>query len=197
METRDQRQNLWCFSRRGRAAAPPDELGSGVELPCDADALVVLGCTVGPSGEPSAALSRRLSTALDAFRTGVAPRIVVAGGRRWGSHSEAECMQRWLVDRGVPASRVLWDLCSLTTLENAVYCRELAQLHGLRRLTLVTCDFHMQRALAAFRRVGLDCDPLPARTPGGVRWSRRLLERARALVDGFGPEAPPGDDADG
>lgn len=183
METRDQRQNLWGFARHWRVGAQSARTPRGADAACKADALVVLGCKVGPEGEPSAALSRRLTTALGAYHDGLAPRILVCGGRRWGQFSEAESMKRWLLEREVPASSVLCDLCSLTTLENAVYCRELMRSEGLESLVLVTCDFHMSRALHNFRRVGLESVPLAAPTPGGVSWWRRVQERARRLLD--------------
>src|SRR4051812_5966410 len=86
-----------------------------------ADALVVLGCKVGPSGRPGPALARRVATAARAFHAGVAPIVVASGGRRWGSPIEARAIRDDLVAAGVPAGAVLEELCSLCTYENALF----------------------------------------------------------------------------
>src|SRR5207244_12650825 len=56
----------------------------------------------------------------------------------------------------------------------------------LRRLGLVTCDFHMSRALCLFQRAGLSPIPVPAQSPARC-WPGQLLrsvrERASLALD--------------
>jgi uncharacterized SAM-binding protein YcdF (DUF218 family) len=129
------------------------------------DAAVILGCRVEPGGAPSSTLERRAHTALSLLRAGEVRRVVASGGRAWGEHVEADSIARWLVERGVDAEQILLERLSLTTVENAIFVAELAQRHGLGRLGVVTCDWHLPRALASFTAVGLSCVALPALTP--------------------------------
>jgi uncharacterized SAM-binding protein YcdF (DUF218 family) len=150
------------------------------------EAIVVLGCALKAPGVLGAAAARRVERAFLARADGVAERIVVSGGRRWFGVSEAEAFGDALRRRGVPESSVLMELCSFSTAENASFTAELFQRHGLGRAALVTCDWHMPRALACFERVGFDCRPFPASSPelGALpRAKRRLRERASFAVD--------------
>jgi uncharacterized SAM-binding protein YcdF (DUF218 family) len=98
------------------------------------DAIVILGCALQPNAQPSATLERRLREGLDAWRQGDAPEIWVCGGRRWGGIAEASAMAAWLQQHQVPAERIFAESCSLTTRENAWYCRRAVDLRrGLGR----------------------------------------------------------------
>lgn len=126
-----------------------------------ADAIVVLGCRIAPSGRPAPPAARRAATAASAFLAGVAPRIVASGGRRWGAQIEARALRRALVRAGVPASAVVEELCSLSTYENAIFSASMLERLGARRAAVVTCPWHMARALQSFRAAGVDAIPLP------------------------------------
>jgi uncharacterized SAM-binding protein YcdF (DUF218 family) len=140
-----------------------------------ADAIVVLGCRIAPSGSPAPPAARRAATAATAFLGGAAPWIVVSGGRRWGSHIEARAMARAILGAGVPASAVIEELCSLSTRENAVFSAAVLRRLGARRAAIVTCPWHMARALASFRAAGVDAIPLPTERPDLPPLSRLYL----------------------
>ncbi len=146
-----------------------------------ADAIVVLGCRIAPSGRPAAPAARRAATGASAFFAGVAPRIVVSGGRRWGSHVEARALRRALEGAGVPASAVVEELCSLSTYENAVFSAAVLARLGARRAAVVTCPWHMARALRSFRAAGVDAVPLPTGLAEIAR-PRRLYLELREIV---------------
>jgi uncharacterized SAM-binding protein YcdF (DUF218 family) len=141
------------------------------------DAAVILGCRVDPGGLLSSTLERRARRALSLLRSGQVSRVVASGGRAWGEHVEADSIAGWLAERGVPRERVLLERLSLTTVENAMFVAELARRHGLGTLAIVSCDWHLPRALASFTSVGLDCVAIPASTPE----VSALEQRRRAL----------------
>jgi uncharacterized SAM-binding protein YcdF (DUF218 family) len=165
-----------------------------------ADAIVVLGCRVLPSGRLTTAAARRAQTAAEAFSKGLAPHIVTSGGRRWGAQIEAEALRRELVRAGVPEGAVTCELWSLTTHENAVFSASVLRRIEAERVFVVTCVWHMARALQNFRAAGVDALPLPS---AGVRagplrtayrsgheivctWlDARAMQRAHALVRGM------------
>jgi uncharacterized SAM-binding protein YcdF (DUF218 family) len=141
-----------------------------------ADAIVVLGCRIAPSGRPAPPAARRAATAAGAFRAGIAPLVVASGGRRWGSQIEARALRLALVQAGVPPSAVLEELCSLSTYENAVFSAALLTRVGARRAAVVTCPWHMARALQSFRAAGVDAIPFPTPAADIPRLRRVYLE---------------------
>jgi uncharacterized SAM-binding protein YcdF (DUF218 family) len=148
--------------------------------------VVVLGGRVGPDAELWPAAERRVQRAVRAFHDGIAGHLILSGGRRWGSISEAEAMRRRALELGVPAERTDLELCSLSTLENVRFSSELLRERGIDRLGLVTCDFHLARARRHFERAGFAVTALPAvradRTPSTfVR--ERLHELASSVFD--------------
>jgi uncharacterized SAM-binding protein YcdF (DUF218 family) len=153
-----------------------------------ADAIVVLGCKIMPSGRPSAAAARRADAAAAAYRAGVAPVVIASGGRRWGAHVESRVFGHALASAGVPRSAILTELCSLTTYENAIYSAALLRRLGARTAAVVTCGYHLPRALADFRAAGIEALPLAASSGDAgalLRVRRDLLELGRRLFDGM------------
>jgi uncharacterized SAM-binding protein YcdF (DUF218 family) len=78
------------------------------------------------------------------------------------AYNEARALGRLAQDLGVPARRLLIDLDSRNTRENAVESARLlreARVKGL--VLLVTSAFHMPRAVACFDKVGLKVVPWP------------------------------------
>jgi uncharacterized SAM-binding protein YcdF (DUF218 family) len=104
--------------------------------------------------------------------------IVASGGRVWDEIVEADAMCEALVRLGVPRERVLRERCSHTTRGNARFTSTLLSRIGIEQVLLVTCDWHMARASAVFRRYGIRIEVSPAPSPPrGVltrawRWGR-------------------------
>jgi uncharacterized SAM-binding protein YcdF (DUF218 family) len=149
------------------------------------DALVLLGCRVASDALPGPA-RRRVDAAAAAFAAGLAPRVAVTGGKRWGATIEAEELARALCVAGVPSDAILCERASTNTFENARFTAKLLAPLGVHRVGLVTCDWHLPRALWNFRRAGLSAEPLPAVSPevaASERALRMLGERAAFLHD--------------
>ena len=119
------------------------------------DALVVLGCRVLPDGRPSSALERRVALAAQLYRQGVSAEVVMSGGRSWNGVVEPDAMLQSWVHLGLPERAVFLERGSLTTRGNAHCSAELSRAEGWRALAIVTCDFHLPRALRHFQATGL------------------------------------------
>jgi uncharacterized SAM-binding protein YcdF (DUF218 family) len=128
------------------------------DLACGA--IVVLGCALH-QGRPSPALERRLDLAARAFRRGVAPRILATGGRAWAGRREADVMVERLRELTPEADLVAEDR-STSTAENARFSCAWLRQHGIERVMLATCHWHLPRALANFRRCGVVAIPPPS-----------------------------------
>lgn len=121
-----------------------------------ADLVVVLGCALGPDGGPGRALRERLEAGAGLFREGLAPTLLVTGGRRWRGRVEADAMVEWLEGAGVPRASILMERRSLTTRENARWSAPLIRSMGLGSLLVVTQPLHLRRAVRAFEDEGLE-----------------------------------------
>lgn len=89
---------------------------------------------------------------------------------------------------GVPESAVFEELCSLSTRENALCVARCLRARGERRVCVVTCPWHMTRALANFDRAGLQPIAVPARTPAAgplTRVRRAVHEQVSSWLDGM------------
>jgi uncharacterized SAM-binding protein YcdF (DUF218 family) len=98
------------------------------------------------------------------YQAGKASRVIISGGRLpWLGEriAEAEAMQQFLIDLGVPKDALLLEDQSRSTYENALYTAELLQERDLDRVLLVTSALHMPRALATFRAAGVNAVPAP------------------------------------
>ena len=157
-------------------AARAAPLGGTPPRALQADAIVVLGCRVSVSGHLTAAAAGRADAAAEAYRAGVAPRVLASGGRRWGAAVEALALQRALVARGVPREAILTELWSLTTYENAVFSAALLRKLRARSAVIVSCAWHVPRALQSFRTAGLEVAAWSRRDAAGVydRWAETL-----------------------
>ena len=119
---------------------------------------------------------------------GRAPLIVPAGGKRWGDSVEALAIAEHLASLGVPRAAIRPELSSLTTAENAAYSVALVErLVGRRpRLWVVTCSWHLARALESYRWTGVDAVGEGVDPPEGrraVAWFRCARETASHRLD--------------
>jgi uncharacterized SAM-binding protein YcdF (DUF218 family) len=129
-----------------------------------ADAIVVLGAAQY-EGRPSPVLKARLDHAAELWERGLAPRVIVTGGRGVGdTTSEAAVGMRYLVQRGVPADSIDMDIAGLTTSQSMVAARRLLGGRLYPAVILVSDPFHMLRLSILARRLHMIPLLSPTRT---------------------------------
>ncbi|GIJ80922.1 protein SanA, affects membrane permeability for vancomycin [Micromonospora phaseoli] len=121
----------------------------------EAPVALVLGTRVQPDGTPSPFLSARLEIARELYATGKVQAILVSGDNMRHEYNEPEAMQRWLVDRGVPADKVVLDYAGFDTYDS---CARAKRIFGVDRATVVTQAFHLARAVTVCRHLGVDAN---------------------------------------
>jgi uncharacterized SAM-binding protein YcdF (DUF218 family) len=126
------------------------------------DAIVVLGAAQY-WGKPSPVLRARLDHAVELWRRGLAPRMVLTGGVGVGdTTSEAAVGRKYVLGAGVPDSAILLETTGRTTRESL---RSVAlMLRPGKRVILVSDPFHMLRLDILARRFGLVPYTSPTRT---------------------------------
>ena len=136
-----------------------------------ADAIVVLGGATRaqswprPTDEVNEGADRLLY-AYRLYRAGVAPHLLLTGGNAafvtpQTPHSEAEAMADLLRTIGVPAEALWLEEASFNTYENALLSKPILEAQGADRVILVTSALHMPRAVAIFRKQGIEVVPAP------------------------------------
>jgi uncharacterized SAM-binding protein YcdF (DUF218 family) len=157
-----------------------------------AAAIIVMGAAQY-DGRPSPVLRARLDHAIALWHQGLAPRLIVTGGRRAGDRtSEAATGRRYAVEHGVPDSAILMESEGRTTAESmraaallltelertgagrvaaappnengrAVAFGEVARV-APRTAILVSDPFHMLRLRMLAHRYGIVAYTSPTRT---------------------------------
>lgn len=141
---------------------------------CPVDTLLVMGAAQY-DGAPSPVFARRLERALELYRAGCAPRILVTGGNRPGDRfTEGEAGVRYLSERGVPKRALLSETKSRSSFQNLSFSRPLV---AGDRLLIVTDDLHAPRTALLARHLGLEVEVATV-TTHGPRLSYRLREAA-------------------
>ena len=125
---------------------PPDRLQPH-------DVALVLGAEVYANGVPSAFLRARLDLAAELHRRGLVRRILVSGDGRSAFYDETGGMRAYLLDAGVPEEALLVDPGGLDTYDSCLRARD---EFGVHRLVVVTQRYHLPRALAICRALGID-----------------------------------------
>ena len=128
------------------------------------DAIMVLGAAQW-DGVPSPVLAARLAHALDLWKAGVAPVIVVTGGKQPGDRTtEASVSADWLIERGVPDSAIRREVQGRNTWESIAASARFLKDEGRTRVVLVSDPYHALRTKGIADEVGLTAYTSPTRT---------------------------------
>ena len=120
-----------------------------------ADAIVVLGNTVLPNGQPSPRLRARIDRAIDMYHQGIAPLIIVSGGTGIEGYDEAEVMAHYLEQHGIPSASIIRDSSGINTAATAQNVAKIAYERHIRSVFMVSQFFHIARTKLAMTHVGL------------------------------------------
>ena len=132
-----------------------------------ANAAVVFGAQVYPTGLPSQTLANRIATAVELYRQGLVPMLIMSGGVGKEGFDEAAVMRDVAVAAGVEPTAVVVDSAGVTTEATVA---NVAALLGLRpggptRLIAVSQAYHLPRVQLAFAVTGIDVLTGPAVDP--------------------------------
>jgi uncharacterized SAM-binding protein YcdF (DUF218 family) len=129
-----------------------------------ADAIVVMGAAQY-DGRPSPLFAARLDHAVELYLAGVAPRLVVTGGKAEGDRTtEAASARAYALARGVPSDAILAEDQSRTTLESIHAVGEVLRARGLASAVFVSDRPHMLRVLRMAADDGITAWGSPTQT---------------------------------
>jgi len=126
------------------------------QRPARSDVGVVLGAYTD-GFEPSHPLAARLRVAIALYRQGYIRAIIVSGGQgKNETVPEARSMKRFLVMNGIPSEVVHEERMSTNTWENLYHTSAIMRDRGYQTAVIITSDYHLPRALAVARMLGME-----------------------------------------
>ncbi|WP_240742315.1 SanA/YdcF family protein [Micromonospora zingiberis] len=129
------------------------------------DVVIVLGTAVTEGGrQPGIRLAGRLETAAELVHSQRARVVLVSGDGNGTSGDETAAMADHLSGQlGVDPQRIVADPYGLDTYDS---CRRAREVYGVERALIVTQSYHLSRAVALCRHLGIDAAGVPARCTG-------------------------------
>ncbi|MCX7007986.1 MAG: YdcF family protein [Kiritimatiellaeota bacterium] len=146
---------------------------------------LVLGC-VGrlPDGRRNLFFAYRIQAAAALFHAGKVRFLLVSGDNHHCTYDETTEMKTELIRLGVPAERIQCDYAGFRTFDSVVRAKE---VFCETELTVISQQFHNERAIFIAQHKGLDLVGFNARDVGGhdgfVVRCRELLARVRTVLD--------------
>ncbi len=136
-----------------------------MKAPVENATVVVLGCKVN-GDRPSLSLEERLIEAYEYLSENPEASCIVTGGKGDDENiSEAECMYRWLVEKGIESSRIYKEERATSTKENIAYAKEIIEKSNLNKdIVIITSDYHTYRAGITAKENGLAFGSSPSKT---------------------------------
>jgi vancomycin permeability regulator SanA len=113
---------------------------------------MVLGARVFSDGTPSPFLAARLDLAKRLYDAGRIQVVVVSGDAWAPEFDEPAAMVRYLLRAGLPADRLIVDGAGLDTYDS---CSRLRRIFGVDQVMLLTQSYHLPRAVATGRALGV------------------------------------------
>ena len=163
---------VWAAARRDQARP--------------AEAIVVFG-TAQYDGVPSPVLAARLDHAIDLYRKGLAPVIVVTGGNQPGDQfTEATASANYLIQRGVPDEDVLREVSGTSSWQSLAAAANFLTERDIDNVLLVSDPFHSFRIRAMASELGLEghASPTPTSPIHGFTEARYMVRETVAVAVG-------------
>lgn len=116
------------------------------------DCIIVLGAGLR-KGKPSPILEDRLKVAIELYKDGYAPKIIVSGDHGQDDYDEVNPMKNYLLDNDIPAEDIFMDHAGFSTYDS-IY--RLKEIFKAQKAIIVTQQFHLYRSLYIAKSIDLD-----------------------------------------
>jgi uncharacterized SAM-binding protein YcdF (DUF218 family) len=153
------------------------------------DAIIVLGTPADGDGNPEPAQLARVTEAVNEYKRGVAPRLILTGGAAHNQFVEARVMARSAQAQGIPESAIFLEPEAKDTIQNACYSERIMKAHGWRSAEVVASAAHLPRAGLIFNTLPLEWSghAAPPLSPESSAYQNTLsavevLKTARYLI---------------
>ncbi|MGE0130367.1 MAG: vancomycin high temperature exclusion protein [Blastocatellales bacterium] len=179
--------NLWITQ-----SAKPRIYDDASKVPAN-DVGLLLGSSARVGrGHVNPHFRNRAEAAARLYHEGKVKHLLLSGDNHIASYDEPTDMKDALLELGVPRSAMTLDYAGFRTLDSIARAKS---VFGLNRLTIITDDFHSQRALFLSRSYGVDAvafrsEPVPLEYSATTRM-REWLARVKAFLDVYALRTQP------
>ena len=149
----------WEYPAQDITKTPPCEVG-----------IVLTGGIINDEKQPASNVflgksADRMAQALQLYQLKKIKKILISGGSNsilgTSVTQESDQMARFLLLSGVKSEDILLESNSRNTHENAINCSKILKKHFLnQKYILISSSTHLPRAIACFKKVGLDIYPV-------------------------------------
>jgi uncharacterized SAM-binding protein YcdF (DUF218 family) len=132
------------------------------------DAIIVLGSPADGDGNPTPEQLARVTEAVNEYKRGTAPRLILTGGAARNHFVEARVMARTAEAQGIPSSAIFVEPQATDTIQNACYSVRIMKAHGWRSAEVVSTAYHLPRAALIFSNLSINSGPMSS---GPLQWA--------------------------
>jgi len=149
------------------------------------DAIVVLGAGLREDNTPSNMLEDRLKGAIELYKKGIAPKIILSGDCSGADYDEVSSMKKFCINNGIPEADIVRDDAGFSTYETM---DNVVNKMGYKKIIVVTQKYHIYRSVYLARRMGADADGFSTDYREYIFWAQRkrdVREFAARIKDFF------------
>ena len=150
----------------------------------DFDYVIIHGSGLLRGKEVSKLLSDRIDKGIEVYHKDPTPPILIPSGGKGSDEeiSEAEAMEKYLLDHGIPQDHIIREDRSGTTRENLIFSKKIIDERGGNPyVALVTSNYHVYRALSLCDDIGLECTGIGAHV-AAYYWPSALIREFAAIM---------------
>lgn len=127
----------------------------------------------------------RVDAAVRLYKKGKVDFILVSGDNGSKNYDEPTAFKNDLIKRGVPKNKIFLDYAGFRTLDSIVRAKE---VFGLNKFTIISQEFHNERALFIASQKGIDAIAYNAKNVTTRRYKiktfiREYFARGKAVID--------------
>jgi len=128
--------------------------------------------------------TKRINAVVDLYQANKIGNIIVSGDNSTQQYNETDTMKEDLISLWIPEEKIYGDYAGFRTLDSVVRAKE---IFGQESYTIVTQEFHLQRAIFLAQSNGInaiwyEARDVPVRLAPRV-WIRERLARVKMMLD--------------
>ncbi|SHJ78924.1 SanA protein [Arenibacter nanhaiticus] len=135
-------------------------------------------------GKSNPYYTNRIQATINLFKAGKIDFILVSGDNSSRYYNEPKVFRRDLIKGGIPANKIFMDYAGFRTLDSIVRAQA---VFGLDQLTVISQEFHNERAIYLAKKKGIDVIGFNARDIDGKSGQkvriREYFARVKLFVD--------------
>lgn len=131
--------NLFVIISTKKKIISKQEIPSEIDFDC----ILVLGAGIR-NNSPSPMLEDRLQTAIELYKDGIAPKILVSGDHEYSNYDEVNVMKNYLKENGIPSEDIFMDHAGLSSYDSIYRAKKIFKANNI---IIVTQKYHLYRSL--------------------------------------------------